>query len=352
MKHSRENSTHPKILRVETGYINTSPVSKADILDYQYYQGKSKLWRRLEMYLRLDILLALKARSMAKRYDIIWAGSEKAGIPLSFMRLKKPLVVIAHHPESPLKAKFIRLFRIARKWAGIGYISNEGRQFFIDYLDIPEPLLFQYESSKFLKKTGPVTTPTAGSILCAGVAKRDYFTLIEALSELENYETHLFVSSKFGDTLNSSLPSKTPPWIKFPGYVSEETLFDYYRQCRFVVVPLEKTTHTGAGINPVMEAGAFGKPVIATNTGGMGSFIQDGETGLLVPPNDVAALRKAIQTLWTQPDLALKMGLANRRYMETHFNPDTVDANINAFLHSIYTKSKPLVHALPAKQSR
>lgn len=352
MMHNRESTKRPKILRVETGYITPAADAQepdADIIDYRYYQNKSKLWRSIEAYLRLDILLALKARTLADSYDIVWAGSEKVGIPLSFLRLNKPLVVIAHHPESPLKAKFLRFFKIARKWAGIGYISNEGKQFFADYLNISESRLFQYESSKFLKKTGPVTNITNGSIICAGVAKRDYGTLIKALNELEGYDTHLFVSSKFGDTLHATLPTAVPPWVHFPGYVSEETLIEYYRQSRFIVVPLEETTHTGAGINPVMEAGAFGKAVIATRTGGMATFVKDGETGILVPPNDADALRKAIETLWTQPELALKMGLANRRYMEAQFNPDLVDANINKYLNSIYTKSQPIVSALPAK---
>ena len=124
------------------------------------------------------------------------------------------------------------------------------------------------------------------------------------------------------------------------GYLPEEELLKHYQKARFVVVPLERTNHNGAGINVVLEAAAFGKAVIATHTGGMPTFVKHGETGMLVPPSDVQALRQAIQQLWEQPVLAHQMGLAGRRYIEANYDPEVVDANIAAYLNRIYTQSR------------
>ena len=335
-----EQHGRPRILQVETGYA--IPATKRndfeiETIDYSIYDQVPHVWRSIEKFLTLDLYLAFKVRSIAKNYDIIWAGSEKVGIPLSFMGVKQPLVVIAHHPESFFKAKFLRLFKVTRKWSGIGYISESSKRFFVNYLKVPEESLFQYFSAAYLDKIEPAgvnrfVSDSHGGIVCAGVAKRDYKTLISALADLEGYKTKLFVSSKYGDTLQSSLSSNVPNWIDFQGFVPEEELIHSYKNAQFVVVPLKDTTHTGAGISSVLEAAACGKAVIATNSGGMDAIIKHGETGLLVPPNDPAALRDAIQQLWTQPDLAEKMGIANREFVETYFNPKAVNGKINRFL--------------------
>jgi glycosyltransferase involved in cell wall biosynthesis len=335
--------SHPKILRVETGFVssqNSECESSSAPLDYHIYAHIPRWWRKVEEFLRLDIYLALQAKLAESQYDIIWAASEKVGIPLSFMGLQKPLVVVVHHLESTLKAKFTRITRIAERWAGIGYISNEGKQFLINYLGIPKDSLFQYESANYLDKVAPAKMAPNGPIMSLGVAKRDYNTLITALSELPEYETELFVSSKFGDKLARRIRTHIPEWIHVTGFVPNDELMRRYQNTRFVVVSLEETTHTGAGINVILEAGAFGKAVIATKTGGMQTFVKNGETGILVPPYDVKAMREAIQKLWTQPDLAHQMGLAARRYVETHFNPETVNSNISAFLDKVYVDSQ------------
>lgn len=329
----------PRILRVETGFIPEAS-RQADALDYQVYAHVPRIWRRLEEKLRLDLYLSLRAKSMSKDFDIIWAGSEKVAIPLSFLRLKKPLVVIAHHLESAPKARLARATGIAKKWAGIGYLSQESYNFLAKDLGVPEDRLFQYESAKYLRKVLPSDTPGDGPILSAGVAKRDYLTLLRALEGLPGCETELFVSSKFGDKLAGQVHHTIPDWIHFMGYLPEVELLKHYQKARFVVVPLERTNHNGAGINVVLEAAAFGKAVIATHTGGMPTFVKHGETGMLVPPSDVQALRQAIQQLWEQPVLAHQMGLAGRRYIEANYDPEVVDANIITYLNRVYTQSR------------
>ena len=65
--------------------------------------------------------------------------------------------------------------------------------------------------------------------------------------------------------------------------------------------------------NVIIEAGAAGRPVVATRVGGNPEAIVEGETGLLVPPRDPAALGEAINTLLADPDRRQRMGAAARR---------------------------------------
>ncbi len=58
----------------------------------------------------------------------------------------------------------------------------------------------------------------------------------------------------------------------------------------------------------LLEAMSLAKPVVATNSGGPTEIVRHGETGLLVPPGDSAALAESLARLTESPDLAGKMG--------------------------------------------
>ncbi len=62
-----------------------------------------------------------------------------------------------------------------------------------------------------------------------------------------------------------------------------------------------------------LEAMASGRPVIASRIGGLTDIVLDEETGLLVPPGDVAALRAALARLLADPALRERLGQAGRR---------------------------------------
>jgi glycosyltransferase involved in cell wall biosynthesis len=75
----------------------------------------------------------------------------------------------------------------------------------------------------------------------------------------------------------------------------------------------------------VPEAMGAALPVISTRVGAIPEMVTDGETGLLVPVRDPAALAAAIATLLDGPDLRARMGEAGRRRVEAEY-----DARVNA----------------------
>jgi glycosyltransferase involved in cell wall biosynthesis len=72
----------------------------------------------------------------------------------------------------------------------------------------------------------------------------------------------------------------------------------------------------------VMQPMALGLPVVASSVGGIPEMLVDGETGLLVPPGDAAALAGALGRLVDDPDRRERFGRAGRNRVATLFTPD------------------------------
>ncbi|MES1245225.1 MAG: glycosyltransferase family 4 protein [Acidobacteriota bacterium] len=66
----------------------------------------------------------------------------------------------------------------------------------------------------------------------------------------------------------------------------------------------------------VLEAAAFGLPVVSTNVGGIPHLLRDGEEALLVPEGDAEALAAAVRRLLDEPGLALRLSSAGREVAE------------------------------------
>jgi glycosyltransferase involved in cell wall biosynthesis len=92
------------------------------------------------------------------------------------------------------------------------------------------------------------------------------------------------------------------------GFVPHDRLLELYRGAALVVCPSHRE---GYGV-VCAEAMAHGRPVVASAVGGLRDLVVDGETGLLVPPGDVTALRRALERLLGDADLRRRLGAAGR----------------------------------------
>lgn len=112
------------------------------------------------------------------------------------------------------------------------------------------------------------------------------------------------------------------PHVTFAGQVPNAALRQMLSQewSVFVLPSLEEPL----GV-VVVEAMAAGLPIIATRAGGVLDLVQDGETALLVPPSDSAALAAAQVRLAHDPALRQRLGAAARRaYEQGAFSPAAI----------------------------
>jgi phosphatidyl-myo-inositol dimannoside synthase len=83
----------------------------------------------------------------------------------------------------------------------------------------------------------------------------------------------------------------------------------------------------GFGIS-LVEASACGIPVIAGNSGGVSDAVRNGETGLLVAPEDLEEICSSIKQLLEQPQLASQLGMEGRKSVEGYYNWNRVSEDI------------------------
>lgn len=114
--------------------------------------------------------------------------------------------------------------------------------------------------------------------------------------------------------------------VTFLGPVSDAELPSLYRSAEVFVLPSVERTCYGKAIAisellglSLLEAMASGTPVVATTVGGVPEIVVDGQTGFLVPPGDVDALRERLTQLLADPPLRRRLGAQARQHVLDRF---------------------------------
>jgi glycosyltransferase involved in cell wall biosynthesis len=122
--------------------------------------------------------------------------------------------------------------------------------------------------------------------------------------------------------------------VAFVGEVSDEDLPAYYAACDLFVLPANARAEAFGTV--LVEALAAGKPVISTELGTGTSWVNvDGQTGLVVPPRDPAALAQAINTLLTNEDQRRRMGAAARARVQAEFSVERMIDRVLDVYHTL-----------------
>jgi glycosyltransferase involved in cell wall biosynthesis len=107
--------------------------------------------------------------------------------------------------------------------------------------------------------------------------------------------------------------------VQFHGWGDEATLRTAYERARAVVVPSLWPEPFGL---VGLEAMAHARPTVATATGGIPEWLDDGRTGLLALPGDSSSLRHALRRVLDDHDLATSMGAAAAERLMSHFTAE------------------------------
>jgi glycosyltransferase involved in cell wall biosynthesis len=112
---------------------------------------------------------------------------------------------------------------------------------------------------------------------------------------------------------------------------SDARLAGLYRGARLTVLP---SAYEAFGL-VLLESMAEGTPVVATSVGGIPEVVEDGRSGLLVPPGDAPALEAAIERLWTDRELAERMGRYGRTEVVPRYRWELVAERLDAVYREV-----------------
>ena len=119
------------------------------------------------------------------------------------------------------------------------------------------------------------------------------------------------------------------------GFVPPAELGPYYERAAVVVCPSRRE---GYGV-VAREAMAYGRPVVASAVGGLTEAVEDGVTGVLVPPRDPVALRAALERLLADRPLRDRLGEAARAWAREQFSWQTATEQTIAAYRTAATRN-------------
>lgn len=118
--------------------------------------------------------------------------------------------------------------------------------------------------------------------------------------------------------------------VTFTGFV--ENIYDYL-EAMDIFCALSVGTEAFSRV--IVEAQLIGKPVIATNIGGIPETFINSKTGFLIPPRDIAALKNTLINLIENEQERKKMGIAGRKWAEEKFNIKNWCVSVKSVYYSL-----------------
>jgi glycosyltransferase involved in cell wall biosynthesis len=243
------------------------------------------------------------ARGQARDADLVHAHWLPTGLVAA--SLGKPFVLTVHGTDAELARRAPSLARwVLRKARLVICVSNAlaevVRGLGIDHVRvIPNGV----EIPPFVRE--PASPP---EVLFAGRLSRE-----KGILELVEATRGMTLVAAGDGPLRAQVPGAL-------GFVPHLELGELYERAAVIACPSHRE-----GFNVVCaEAMAYGRPVVAGAVGGLLDLVVDEETGVLVPPRDVTALRAGLERLLGDEELRKRLGAAARERARTQFSWDLV----------------------------
>lgn len=314
----------PEYLRLEERY-------GVELLDWSRLRSRPS-----QRSMRVSLEHTAGALRFLRDFDVLFSDGEHVGVPLALgmrlLRHRKPHLMLGHHLTTPAKRRVFRTLRPQGRITRILVHSQRQRELASKQLTIPSEsirLLPYYADTDFWS---PSTMEHEPLVISAGREHRDYSTLTQACGELR---ARVFVAtgSLHSPSARRREPSTWPDNFRV-GFADHLTLREWYARASVVVVPLVPTDFQ-AGVTTIVEAMAMAKAVVVSATEGQRDIVEDGVTGLMVPPSDPTALHDAVARLLADGHERDRLGHNAREAVERHFSLDLYAARLAKHLEEI-----------------
>lgn len=266
---------------------------------------------------------------LLSRFDIIHVHSPAALKSLVFhlFLLKHKKLIYTRHGAAPLnKPHWIRLHRFARNFIhAVTFVSAEAKHSFAHHgwHKVPQHIIDNGVRLPSEALTDNKNTARSSVIRLASVGRmvklKSQLSLLQAVSQMDSdsqsqLELHFFGDGELRAQLEAFHRQHSGIQAVFHGVeINRQNIYPY-------IDVLVVTSSTEGLSMVILEAMAYGKPVIATNVGGNPMLVKSGETGFLYEFNDIDELRSLISGLLKKAELRVKLGRQAREWVEQQYS--------------------------------
>ncbi len=299
--------------------------------------------------------LAFKVARRARDHDAIHANSQKAFVVacLAGVMARRPVIwdlndlLLPEHFSKTnimldvLLANFMAVRVIANSQASADALVAQGgtqkkvRVVYNGLDPTPFDAVTQQEIDSIRTHLGLDGVPVVGVFGRLAEWKGQHIA-IEAMTELPGVHLILVGDALFGEqayahrlrNLTASLALEDR--VHFLGFRT-----DIPRLMRMVDVVLHTSTSPEPFGRVIVEGMLARQPVIATRAGGVSEILTDGETGIMVPPGDPAALAGAVRRVLSDPHTAAHLSHSGRDHAEKQFTVEAMVQNMTRNMEEV-----------------
>jgi glycosyltransferase involved in cell wall biosynthesis len=285
-------------------------------------------WRNLPAGLALRRFLLREGVDFLNTHSSLdsWVGT------LALTGLKKPFLVRTRHLSTPVTMN--RPTRWLYHTPRATITTSQGiKELLQQRLGVPAAKIFAIPTGVSLQDFAP-RQPEASLLEKLRIPAGSF--IWGMVSVLRSWKGHLYALEALKELTDAGLKtclvvvgegpyrSLIEPRIKELGLEGQVRLVGYQEDVApwlalMEVVAMASYAHEGVP-QAVLQALAMAKPVVGTTVGGIPEVIVPGETGLLVPPKDAAALAAALRRLDEQPELRTEMGRRGRELVKQKYS--------------------------------
>jgi glycosyltransferase involved in cell wall biosynthesis len=263
-----------------------------------FYDALTVPYERLPAPRDVDVVLALRVRRAVRGADLVHTHLVHADV---YGTLGARRLVSTKHNDDPFRAGSFRYVEraLARRASRIIAITHALAQFQIDRVGLPadkvEVIHYGLDDLPGAWGTNPADSVPADArvLLCVCRLERQkgVDVAIKALEQIP--EAHLVVLGEGPE--RAELERLSGPRVHLPGRVPDVAA--WLRRAELLVHPVR---WEGFGL-ALLEAMLASLPVVASRVSSIPEIVVDGETGLLVPPDDPSALAAAVNSVLAEP---------------------------------------------------
>jgi glycosyltransferase involved in cell wall biosynthesis len=273
----------------------------------------------------LDPALAWRVRRELRRLrpDVVHTHLVHADVYGALGAGGVPVVSTKHNDDRFRLGPFRYVERaLARRASRVIAITEALRRFCVDRVGLPAAKVevVHYGLDALPEpwgENGEVPVPAdARVVLCVGrlAEQKGIDIAVRALGKIREHEPAAVLVVLGEGPERARLEALAGEGVYLPGRVGDVT--SWYRRAEVLVHPAR---WEGFGL-ALLEAMLAGKPVVATRVSSTPEIVADGETGLLVPPEDPDALARAVTGLLADTHAAATMGQAGRVHAGAEFS--------------------------------